>query len=72
MATLPQGRLALTITRVVDEGIHEDLDVANYSLDPVRFHLEIALRSDFADLFEVKNTGLPAGAISAPNGIGGR
>lgn len=48
------GTLALTITRVVDEGIHEDLDVTNYSLDPVRFHLEIALRSDFADLFEVK------------------
>ena len=50
-----QGTLALTITRVVDEGIHEDLDVVNYSLDPVRFHLEIALRSDFADLFEVKD-----------------
>ena len=49
-----QGTVALTITRVVDEGIHEDLDVTNYSLDAVRFHLEIALRSDFADLFEVK------------------
>lgn len=48
------GSLALTITRIIDEGIHEDLDVANYSLAPVRFHLEIALRSDFADLFEVK------------------
>lgn len=50
-----QGTLALTITRVVDEGVHEDLDIANYSLDPARFHLEIALRSDFADLFEVKD-----------------
>lgn len=48
------GSLALTITRIINEGIHEDLDVANYSLASVRFHLEIALRSDFADLFEVK------------------
>ena len=49
------GTLALTITRVVDEGIHEDLDVTNYSLNPVQFHLELALRSDFADIFEVKD-----------------
>jgi glycogen debranching enzyme len=48
------GTVALTITRVVDEGIHEDLDIVNHSLEPVRFHLEVALRSDFADLFEVK------------------
>ena len=51
---VPSGTLALTIRRVVEEGIHEDLDVANYGLQPVRFNLEIALRSDFADLFEVK------------------
>lgn len=50
-----RGTLALTITRVIDEGIHEELDVVNYGLDPVRFHLQIALRCDFADLFEVKD-----------------
>lgn len=49
-----EGTLALTITRVIDDGIHEDLDVTNFSGEPVGFHLEIALRSDFADLFEVK------------------
>ncbi|HET8632338.1 MAG TPA: glycogen debranching N-terminal domain-containing protein, partial [Thermomicrobiales bacterium] len=38
----------------VGEGIHEDLDVTSHSLTPARFNLEIALRSDFADLFEVK------------------
>jgi glycogen debranching enzyme len=48
------GTLALTIGRIIDEGVHEDLDVANYGLAPVQFNLEIALRSDFADLFEVK------------------
>ena len=50
-----QGTLVLTISRAVSEGIHEDLDVINYGLVPVRFNLEIALRSDFADLFEVKS-----------------
>ena len=49
------GTLALTITRLIDEGVHEDLDVVNYSMAPVQFHLEVALRSDFADLFEVKD-----------------
>ena len=46
--------LGLRVTRVVGEGIHEDVDLTNYTQQPVRFQLEIALRSDFADLFEVK------------------
>ena len=52
---IPQGTLVLTVSRAVSEGIHEDLDVINYGLIAVRFNLEIALRSDFADLFEVKS-----------------
>src|SRR5262249_61053912 len=36
-------------------GMHEDLDVTNNSLKPVRFQLEVALRCDFADIFEVKS-----------------
>lgn len=52
---IPQHTLALVITRAVGEGIHEDLDVTNYGLVAVQFNLEIALRSDFADLFEVKS-----------------
>src|SRR6266540_1674883 len=51
---VPANTLALNLTRAVGEGIHEDLDLANYGLTHVRFNLEIALRSDFADLFEVK------------------
>ena len=47
--------LGLTVTRSVGDGIHEDLDVSNYSLHPARFTLEVGLRSDFADLFEVKS-----------------
>ena len=51
---MPEGTLALVIARTVGEGIHEDLDATNYGRTPVQFNLEIALRSDFADLFEVK------------------
>jgi glycogen debranching enzyme len=52
---VPQGTLGLVICRTVGEGIHEDLDVTSYGARPVRFNLEVALRSDFADLFEVKS-----------------
>jgi glycogen debranching enzyme len=51
---IPAGTLALAMSRTIGEGIHEDLDVTNRGLAPVCFNLEIALRSDFADLFEVK------------------
>lgn len=47
--------LALTIDRIVDEGIHESFSITNFSLEPVRFNFEIVLRSDFADIFEVKS-----------------
>ena len=35
--------------------MHEDLDVTNHGIRPVRFNLEIAPRCDFADVFEVKS-----------------
>jgi glycogen debranching enzyme len=52
---IPAGVLGLTLGRAVGDGVHEDIDVTNHSLSPVRFNLEIAIRSDFADLFEVKS-----------------
>ena len=52
--SIPSGTVGLVVTRTIDAGIHEDLDVTNYGLTPVKFNLEVALRSDFADIFEVK------------------
>jgi glycogen debranching enzyme len=49
------GTLGLSLVRNVADGIHEDIDLTNNGRAPVRFNLEIALRSDFADLFEVKS-----------------
>jgi glycogen debranching enzyme len=51
---IDRHQVGLTVTRIVSEGVHEELDVTNYSLGPVKFNLEITLRSDFADIFEVK------------------
>jgi glycogen debranching enzyme len=47
--------LGLMIGRHVDGGLHEDIDITNSSQNAVRFNLEIAIRADFADIFEVKN-----------------
>jgi glycogen debranching enzyme len=46
--------LGLTIGRCIQDGMHEDLEVTNNSMRPIKFQLEIAMRSDFADIFEVK------------------
>jgi glycogen debranching enzyme len=51
---IPAGSLGLVIGRTLGGGLHEDLDLANYGAGTVRFNLELAIRSDFADLFEVK------------------
>jgi glycogen debranching enzyme len=53
--TIPPRTLGFTIGRSISAGMHEDLDVTNNSMKPVRFQLEIALRGDFADIFEVKS-----------------
>ena len=51
---IPRHVLGLAIGRTLGGGIHEDLDVTNHGPVAVRFNLEIALRCDFADIFEVK------------------
>jgi glycogen debranching enzyme len=47
--------LGLMIGRHIDGGLHEDIDITNNSRGFVHFNLEIAVRADFADIFEVKS-----------------
>ena len=47
--------LGLVIGRHIEGGLHDDFDITNNSQHPVRFNLEIAIRADFADIFEVKS-----------------
>jgi glycogen debranching enzyme len=51
---VPAHSLGFVIGRKLGSGMHEDLDITNHGRGPVRFNLEIAIRSDFADVFEVK------------------
>jgi glycogen debranching enzyme len=54
-AEIPEGTMSLTVIRAVSDGVHEDLEITNYNQVPARFNFEIALRSDFADIFDVKS-----------------
>jgi glycogen debranching enzyme len=47
--------LGMTVSRQIAGGLHEDIDVSNHSGKAVRFNFEIAVRGDFADIFEVKS-----------------
>jgi glycogen debranching enzyme len=53
--TIPPRTLGLTLSRSISGGMHEDLDIINHGMNPAIFQLEIALRCDFADVFEVKS-----------------
>ena len=52
---IPEHTLSLSLGRSLDGGIHEDIDITNNGLKTVRFNLEISVRSDFADLTEVRD-----------------
>lgn len=52
---IPSHTIGLMLSRHIGGGVHEDVDLTNYGSSMVRFNLEIAVRSDFADIFEVKS-----------------
>jgi glycogen debranching enzyme len=47
-----QQSLEIRISRVVGEGLHEDVDITNFSQHTTRFSFDIELAADFADLVE--------------------
>ena len=53
--SLGENQIGLTLSRTVGQGVHEDYDVTNYAMQPVNLHLGIVIRSDFADIFDVKS-----------------
>jgi glycogen debranching enzyme len=42
------------LDRTIFEGIHEDYDLVSYANQSIRLILEIAIESDFADIFDVR------------------
>jgi glycogen debranching enzyme len=52
---LPANQLRLRVARQIDEGrVLDDLRVTNYSPRPILAGLVVELKSDFADIFEVR------------------
>lgn len=47
--------LSLVLSRVVDGGMVEQHQISNHGRTAITFNHEIAIRSDFADIFEVKS-----------------
>jgi glycogen debranching enzyme len=54
LGDLPQGRLMISLRRNIANGMQEDIKIANHHAERVEFQLMLAIRSDFADIFEVK------------------
>ena len=52
---VPERTIGLVLSRMTEGGLHEDYDLTNYGAETVRFNLELVIRSDFADLFDVKS-----------------
>jgi glycogen debranching enzyme len=46
--------VAIRLDRSLGGGVHEDYDIVNYARRSVRLTIEIAIESDFADIFDVK------------------
>ncbi len=52
---VPARTLSLVLSRAISGGMHEAYEVTNFGQAAVHFNLEISIRSDFADIFEVKS-----------------
>jgi glycogen debranching enzyme len=51
---LIERSIGMSVVREIAHAIEETLTIANYGLQSARFFLELLLRSDFADIFEVR------------------
>jgi glycogen debranching enzyme len=51
---LIERSIGMSVVREIAQAIDETLTIANYGPQPARFFLELLLRSDFADIFEVR------------------
>jgi glycogen debranching enzyme len=58
-----QQSLEIRISRVVGEGLHEDIDLTNFSQHSTQFTLDVELAADFADLIETAGDRQQQGAL---------
>ena len=50
-----QRALELRLSRYVGAGVHEDVDLTNFSQEPTEFSLDLELAGDFADIGEARS-----------------
>src|ERR1700686_3577416 len=51
---LKEHAIGFRLDRTIFEGVHEDYDLVSFAPHPVRLILEVAIESDFADIFDVR------------------
>src|SRR2546426_4904649 len=51
---LEERAIGFRLDRTIFEGVHEDYDLVSFAPYPVRLILEVAIESDFADIFDVR------------------
>lgn len=61
---IPQGQLSITRRRFVGDGLHEDIDITNYSLETCTLTIRLEYGVDFADIFEVKTKGVDKSMVT--------
>ncbi|MGH9857459.1 MAG: glycogen debranching N-terminal domain-containing protein, partial [Acidobacteriota bacterium] len=49
---ISQDTLELRVSRFIGEGMHEDLDLTNFTQHPAQFQLAVEFNADFADQLE--------------------
>ncbi|MGK5741092.1 amylo-alpha-1,6-glucosidase [Micromonospora sp. URMC 103] len=54
---LPANRLGVRRQRFVGDGMYERIELRYFGLEPAEFRLRLAVGTDFADLFEIKESG---------------
>ncbi|HEU4887953.1 MAG TPA: glycogen debranching N-terminal domain-containing protein, partial [Thermoanaerobaculia bacterium] len=50
-----RNTLELRVTRLIDDGLHEDVDLTNYTMERTSFVFAIELDADFADQVETRS-----------------
>jgi glycogen debranching enzyme len=58
-----QHTIELRLSRFVSDGVHEDVDVTNFTQHDARLRLELQVDSDFADIAETKGERLQRGQV---------
>ncbi|GIV96764.1 MAG: hypothetical protein KatS3mg057_1421 [Herpetosiphonaceae bacterium] len=57
---LPPNQVRLRVARQLERGrVFEDIRVTNYALEPISLALVVEIKSDFADIFEVRGIEVP-------------